>query len=245
MRRLSFAAVSLALVLVTVTPLPAHADHPSAPESLDCTAVLDVAFEPGLSIAPSKGTFRTSKPGLVECAGMLQGHEVSGPGSLSLAGNYGQSSDAGDTCSLVLGTGTYSLTLPTRRGSVSEKGEFAEVLGPTRQGSFSAVSEERKWTGDFDFSPTQGDCLLAPITAAQITLKFEAGDAGESGSTVGLARGPGLDVVDDHGGIESGLDTRPVESRPVLGLPLLSQLARDLTSIVGDYYEGVEGASPA
>ncbi|MDQ4131605.1 MAG: hypothetical protein M3133_11570 [Actinomycetota bacterium] len=242
MKRLSLAGVALALVLITLTPLPALGSHnsspESSPESLNCTAVLDVAFEPGLSITPSKGTFKTVKPGAVECVGMLQGQQLTGPGSLSLAGNYGQSSDAGDTCTLVLGTGTYALRLPTRPGAVSETGRFAEVLGPTREGSFSAVSEDRKWGGSFDFSPTQGDCLLAPITAAQITLKFEAGGGGQPDSTVGLSGGSGRVAPGLDEGIASDHVTSPVELQPVFGLSLLSHLAIDLTSIVGDHHAG-------
>ncbi len=242
MKRLWQAGVPLALVLITLTPLPAMGSHNSSPESspeaLNCTTVLDVAFEPGLSVTPSKGTFKTVKPGAVECVGMLQGQQVSGPGSLSLTGNYGQSSDAGDTCSLVLGTGTYSLRLPTRQGTVSETGRFAEVLGPTGEGSFSAVSEDRKWGGSFDFSPTQGDCLLAPITAAQITLKFEAGGGGQPDSTVGLSGDSGQVATGLQEGIASEQVTSPVESQPVFRLPLLSELTRDLTSIVGDYHAG-------
>ncbi len=242
MKRLSQAGVPLALALVTLTASPALGSHesspPPSPESMNCTAVLDLAFEPGLSITPSKGTFRTVGPGAVECVGMLQGQELSGPGSLSLAGNYGQSSDAGDTCSLVLGTGTYALRLPTRGGAVSEKGKFAEVLGPTREGSFSAVSEDRKWGGSFDFSPTQGDCLLAPITAAQMTLKFETGGSSQPDSTVGLSGGSGLVAAGLGEGIGSGEVSSPVASQPVFRLSLLAELARDLTSIVGDYQAG-------
>ncbi len=231
MKRRSLAALPLTLALVGLTPLPAQASHTSPHESLNCTAVLDVVFEPGLSLTPSKGTFATEKPGAVECAGMLQGQDVSGPGALSLTGDYGQSSDAGDTCSLVLATGTYSLTLPTPRGPVSEKGKFAEALGPTREGSFSAVSEDRRWTGTFDFSPTKGDCLLAPITAAQITLEFKAQDPDQPSSAVGLTAGSGLVAVRPHRAIESSRGAPAAGYWSVFRAPLLSQLAVDLTSI--------------
>ncbi len=197
MRRLSLAAVSFALVLAGLTPLPAQASHESSRESLKCTATLDLTIEPGLSIAPSKGTFTTGeKPGPIECAGMLQGREVTGLGALGITGNYGQSSEAGDTCSLMMATGTYTLTLPTGRGPVSEKGNFAEVLGPTREGSFSAVSDSREnWAGKFKFSSTQGDCVLTPITAARVTLQLERGRGGDQPANVGL-EGPGGAVVE-------------------------------------------------
>ncbi|MDP8961859.1 MAG: hypothetical protein M3N32_09625, partial [Actinomycetota bacterium] len=208
MTRVSLAAVSLALVLAGLTPLPAQASHESPHESsrepLNCTATLDLTIEPGLSITPSKGTFTTGKkPGPIECTGILQGHEVIGPGALGITGNYGQSSEAGDTCSLVVATGTYSLTLPTRHGPVSEKGNFAEVLGPTKEGSFSAVSDSREnWAGKFEFSSTQGDCVLTPITAARVTLQLERGDGGDEPATVGLQDaggafvGPVLEVAE-------------------------------------------------
>lgn len=226
MRRLCLVAVSLALIVVSLPPLPAQASH----ETLTCTAVLDLAITPGLSIMPSKGTFTTGKnPGPMECAGMLQGHEVAGLGSLGITGNYGESSNAGDTCHLVLGTGTYLLRLPTRHGPVTEEGTFAEVLAPTRRGSVSAASEQTNWTGTAEFVPTEGDCLFKPITAAQIKLRLEGRHAGSSGSDV-----EGLAAFEPSPGIDSGQETGRVGPRPLSRLLPLSHLVVDLGNIAGD-----------
>lgn len=185
MRTARLAAAPLALILLNLSPLPAEASH----TSLDCTSGLDVTISPGLSALPSKGSVTTGEsPGLMECTGVLRGQEVGGPGSLSLRGTYGETSDAGDTCHLEGGRGRYSLTLPTTGGAVREEGTFAEVLGPTREGAISAVSDdgETKWTGRFDFLPMQGDCLLTPITAARFTVRLEGRHGGDRPATVGF-----------------------------------------------------------
>lgn len=229
MRRLGLFAVSLALIMIGLPTLPAQATH----DTLTCTSTLVLTISPGLSIAPSKGTFTTGEnPGPMECTGMLQGREVTGLGSLGLTGNYGQGSNAGDTCRLVLGTGTYSLRLPTRPVPSTEEGNFAEVLGPAHRGSFSATSEQTNWTGTFDFIPTEGDCVFAPITAAQVKLQLEGRPAGSSRSGVGMS---GIAAVGPAAGMGSGQETRPGGSWPLLRRLPLPQLAVDFTNIVGDY----------
>lgn len=196
MRRSWLAAAPLTLILLSLAPLPAAAAH----TSLECTSVLDLAISPGLSMMPSKGNFTTvGNSGPLECTGIFQGHEVTGPGSLGIQGNYGQSTTAGDTCQLEAGTGEYSLTLPTRGGTIGESGSLAEILGPGRQGSVGLASEQTSWAGSFDFAPTQGDCLSTPITAAQVSLRLEGRHGSNEESSIFEFEPPGGAVAEAPG----------------------------------------------
>lgn len=231
MRTSWLAAAPLALILLNLSPLPAEASHTPV-TSLNCTATLALTISPGLSTTPSKGDFTTgSSPGPLECTGVMRGHDVTGPGLLGLTGKYGESSDSGDTCLLQAGQGTYSLTLPTSGGAVSEEGSFAEILGPAREGSLSAMSRETSWSGTFEFEPKQGDCLFTPITAALVTLRLEGRQGSDQPATVGL-EGPGGAVV-DPGSTGGGLSVREVADRQFLhGMgPVLLVEPRAITSV--------------
>ncbi|MFN2557642.1 MAG: hypothetical protein ABR592_12410 [Nitriliruptorales bacterium] len=152
--------------------MPAQA---SSRTQLKCSAVFDVTVTPGLSLTPSEGSYTTGgERGTWDCQGLYRGRTVTGLGTISVAGRYGESSPLGDTCLNVSGPGTYSFTLPTDGGPAKEQGTYEQSLF-NRRGDVEASSADRQtsWMGDFVFIPTKGNCLTGPITAARIEMNIQ------------------------------------------------------------------------
>ncbi len=168
LRRL-FPVMTACLLLSVMLPVPGQA----APATqLDCKAVLDLTLTPGLSLLPNEGSYTTGgERGTWDCTGIIRGRKVTGPGTIGIEGQYGESSPFGDSCLLVIGPGNYSFTLPTDGGPVKEQGTYHERMF-NRRGQVQASSADRQtsWRGDFEFIPTEGNCVTGRITAARVEM---------------------------------------------------------------------------
>lgn len=143
-------------------------DSPGTP----CTFEVDVAMSPGLSSEPSSGTFDSKgETGKVDCQGDVDGQRATGPGSFGVEGRYGTDGD-GDDCRSKQGQGdgTAHLTVPVEGGTQHVDDPFSLTY---RVDGRSVVGEitGRRFTGTFNVTQAEGDCLWRPVTRIRIKGK--------------------------------------------------------------------------
>jgi hypothetical protein len=158
-------AVLLATGLVVT---PARADESGTP----CTFEVDVALSPGLSRQPSSGSFDSNgESGKLDCQGSVGGQPVTGRGSFGADGRYGIDGD-GDSCKSTegRGDGTAHFTVPVEGGSQHVDDPFTMTY---RVDGRSVVGEitGRRFSGTFDVTQADGDCLWRPVTKIRIKGK--------------------------------------------------------------------------
>ncbi len=136
-----------------VTPVAGQAES-------TCTGEHDFTLSPGLSNSPSSGTFTTDgETGTIDCQGEK--------GTWGFAGAYGTKDP--DTCtSGGEGTVTHAVTLADGK-HITEDGTF--TYGAAQSGVFGGSFETPHMSGDFEVTPTEGDCVTAPITKAHAVFK--------------------------------------------------------------------------
>ncbi|MDX6676099.1 MAG: hypothetical protein QOE31_151 [Solirubrobacteraceae bacterium] len=130
-----------------------------------CAPQLSVTISPGFRLTPGSGTLSSGgETGSIICSGEVDGHHVTGPGTVGLDETYAQ----GDCLSHV-GTGTVRVSIPTTAGVVHLVGAATSrrtALGLLADAQFPGVS----YSGVGLAIPTQGDCLLTPMRQALITV---------------------------------------------------------------------------
>jgi hypothetical protein len=161
MRRIGIGSVLAALLAFGVPPAATAA----AAAPTVCTYRWEVTVSPGLTVTPGSGTVSTGgATGTITCNGTVDGQTPTGSGSVTIDAVYEES-----TCLGGKGTGTYSFTLPTSSGSVTVTDNFTWTYGLVPAdlnlaGPFAWTGQRSSGTGLF--VPTQGTCLLDPMTAA-------------------------------------------------------------------------------
>lgn len=164
MRTPRFSALLGALALALV-PLPAGAG-----ELTSCTFSYDPEVSPGLTTEASSGKVSShGETGSAQCDGPVNGHAPTGPGTFGFEGTY-----AGVTClSGGDGKGSVLLTVPTAAGPQRVKEPIDYQFGPAH-GDPPGVGGwvGRRTTGRFVVLPTEGDCVLAPVTRLHGTGSF-------------------------------------------------------------------------
>jgi hypothetical protein len=155
-------AVLLATGLVVA---PARADESGTP----CAFEVDVSLSPGLSREPSSGTFESKgESGRMDCEGDVGGQPATGPGTFGAEGRYGTDGD-GDDCRSKQGQGdgTGHFTVPVEGGSQHVDDPFTMTY---RVDGRSVVGEitGRRFSGTFDVTQADGDCLWRPVTKIRI-----------------------------------------------------------------------------
>ena len=152
-------AVSLITLASGAFVSPASAGEVGAqPERLATCNVTDVriTMTPGIGTVPGKGTFTTQGPtGQIECRGFIQGREITGPGTFAEEGVW-----EGD-CSGGTAASTISVALQTVDGPVTVSFPVKIMFRP---GWGSKWSDTLVGPLVFQYYPTRGDCLNAPVT---------------------------------------------------------------------------------
>ncbi|MEW6476713.1 MAG: hypothetical protein AB1679_31030 [Actinomycetota bacterium] len=162
MRRFVLLAAALAVGLVTP---PVAAQEPGTP----CTFEVEVTLSPGLSRTPSSGTFDSNgESGRLDCQGDLGGRPVTGRGTFGAEGRYGIDGD-GDHCRSKegQGDGTGHFTVPVEGGSRHVDDPFTMTYRVDGRSVVGEITGQR-FTGTFDVTRADGDCLWNPITRIRL-----------------------------------------------------------------------------
>jgi hypothetical protein len=159
---------SAVLVLLTVTfPGAAVGAAPAgAGRAAVCTLEpFPLAMSPGLAVTPAPVRFATTSPAVVTCHGWIGGHEVTGPGRLSVEGTMSGPA-GGASCAQIDGEGRGVFTLPTADGPVEMINNFTFEASAT-----AGVFRGDALSGLFLFGPpVEGDCVTTPMTSATATI---------------------------------------------------------------------------
>ena len=153
------------LVGLGLVALPAVAEDSGTP----CTFEVDVTLSPGLSRTPSSGTFDSKgETGKLDCQGDLGGKPVTGRGSFGAEGRYGTDGD-GDDCRSKegRGDGTAHLTVPVEGGTRHVDDPFTmtyRIDGSSVVGDITG----QHFSGTFDVTRADGDCVWRPVTAIRL-----------------------------------------------------------------------------
>src|SRR5262245_46438402 len=158
--------------------LPAVADDSGTP----CTFEVDMTLSPGLSRTPSSGTFDSKgETGSLDCRGNVGGKPATGRGRFGAEGRYGLEG-AGDSCRSKAGRGdgTAHLTVPVEGGSEHVDDPFTLTY---RLDGRSVVGEitGRRFSGTFDVTRADGDCLWRPVTSIRIEGQGHLRDGSPAG----------------------------------------------------------------
>jgi hypothetical protein len=159
------AFVLTALLTVAVVAPPVRADEPGTP----CTFEADVSLSPGLSRSPSSGSFTTrGESGTLDCQGDVGGQPASGRGTFGAEGRYG-TDGGGDSCRSRQGRGdgTAHLTVPVDGGTQHVDDRFTLTYRVDGRSVVGEITGER-FTGTFDVTKADGDCLWHPITRIHV-----------------------------------------------------------------------------
>lgn len=143
-----------AVVLLVLMPAsPAF----GAPESAaSCLMRAHESFSPGISITPRRVAATShGETGTINCVGAVNGHRVTGPGTLGFAGFFDVS------CAGGTGYETVSATIPTSAGPQKLTFPVKETVGP---GVGYKSSDSLMGPLPFVYYPTEGDCVTSPVT---------------------------------------------------------------------------------
>lgn len=161
MRRFLLVAALLVTGLVAPTA--------RAAEATPCIFEVDMTLSPGLSRQPSSGTFGSEgESGTLDCRGDVGGRPVTGQGSFGADGRYGTAGD-GDHCRSKAGRGegTARLTVPVEGGSRHVDDPFTMTYRVEGRHVVGEITG-RQFTGTFDVTRANGDCLRKAITKIRI-----------------------------------------------------------------------------
>jgi hypothetical protein len=125
-----------------------------------CVAEFRNTLSPGVSLVPATVAYTSGgKTGSIKCVGSVNGHAVTGPGTI------GDKGIAQGTCASGSISGVLSMTIPTVAGPVNLEipavGTFAAGVGLRPTGQFP---------GGFVFVPTRGNCVLTPATEIAVVV---------------------------------------------------------------------------
>ena len=158
-RRAARAAVTAPLVAVVVLPggPAAAASGPAV-----CVSKVTVGLTPGLTFESTDFHYSSGGPtGTVFCVGSINGHEITGPGTVEDIGAGTGGCNGGS----ISGANIY--TLPTTGGTVTVRQPVeAQYAGPTGM----RVKGTNTYPGGFGFAPTKGDCVAAPLTEVEVVI---------------------------------------------------------------------------
>ncbi len=111
---------------------------------------------PGLTfLIPTEGTFVIN--GVIECDGLVDGHQATGPGPFRMSGVDGVPPLVQGTCLFDHGFGDADYTVKTSGGDVRVRERFSFTGGAL--GYFISPS----LTATYEILPTKGDCITSPV----------------------------------------------------------------------------------
>ncbi len=150
------------MVAILLAPVGSEAQ-----QATNCEATFEGDLSPGLTVAGgSSGTFDShGETGTMECDGPVYGASPTGFGTYGASGHYGTKDP--DTCALGEGDYAISAMIPTAGGDVdlSDQGRF------TRR-AFGGDFAGKRYSGTFEFTPKEGDCLTKPVTKATVVARW-------------------------------------------------------------------------
>jgi len=152
--------------MATVALLSAASAQAAGATSAICTNLFTITISPGFSMTPSSGTVTThGETGSISCVGEIDGHRVTGPGTMGIYENY-----TTVTCPSSVIQGTISITVPTTDGIKHLNGALhvrrtALVVQPEAQ-----FDGGERFSGIGVVVPIQGDCFLAPMRRALLSV---------------------------------------------------------------------------
>lgn len=155
------------LAVALVTP-PVRAEEAGTP----CTFEVDVTLSPGLSRTPSSGTFGSQgESGRLDCEGEVGGQPVTGQGTFGAEGRYGTDGD-GDDCRSKegKGEGTGHFTVPVEGGREHIDDPFTMSYRVDGRSVVGEIAGER-FTGTFDVTRADGDCIWNPVRKIRLVGK--------------------------------------------------------------------------
>jgi hypothetical protein len=169
---------ALLIMVAAVAPLavlasPIGSGSAGAEGGTHCHIVKDDTLSPGLSVQPSTGTFTTPTLGTLECHGPVNGKDPTGPGTVGEQGRYGTKDP--DTCQGGgEGDGVFAMTIPVSGGVEKFSAAFTFTYGElsTRGGIVAGKFQGDGISGTFEVTPTEGDCVVRPITKIHVTDDF-------------------------------------------------------------------------
>jgi hypothetical protein len=141
--------------------------QPAAPATdAVCVNALTLTLSPGFSPRPASGTSTTGgETGTLVCTGTVGGRRISGPGTVGVQETYA----TGAACLSDSSHGEVTITLPAIGGPV----HIAGALTGYRLGLVEVVDiafPQARFHGTGPVLPLSGDCLLAPITRALVSI---------------------------------------------------------------------------
>lgn len=155
--------------VLVVAALAAMLAFPAAAQAAggmkgSCSLAFTEQFGSGFTLTPSSGPQSLVGTSPAICTGTINGHEITGPGTIRNDGAYHNS-----TCLLDNASGRTWFTFPTEGGPVALEGTFSVA----RVGFVLLVEAElagSRGTGFALVVPTKGECLLNPITEALVLM---------------------------------------------------------------------------
>jgi hypothetical protein len=157
--RLAVTAASVALMSGALWPSAAQAAADTQSQAV-CVAQLRNSLSPPISLTHSTTSYSSNgETGTIVCIGTVNGHQVTGPGTV------GDRGTATGTCLSGSVSGVISMTIPTAGGPVAIQvpvdSKFVGGLGQRPGGVFP---------GFFAFVPTMGDCVLTPAREVGVVI---------------------------------------------------------------------------
>ena len=121
-----------------------------------CRWEIDITLSPGLSAEPTSGVFHSGgETGPITCGNRT--------GKIGNDGRYGTAGPV--TCtSGGEGWGVLSYTFPEG----NTKDTFTVKFGAISEGQMSSTFEGEHLSGRVTFTPTEGDCVSAPVTRGKL-----------------------------------------------------------------------------
>jgi hypothetical protein len=152
-----------------MAPPFASADDASTP----CAFEVDISLSPGLSREPSSGTFDSKgESGKLDCQGNVDGQPASGRGTFGTEGRYGIDGDGDDCRSRTgQGDGTAHFTVPVEGGGSQHIDDPFTMTYRVDGRSVVGEITGQRFSGTFDVTQADGDCLWRPVTKIRIKGK--------------------------------------------------------------------------
>ena len=145
--------------------------HGVAAEGARCTATLVIVLDPGFSVEGSTGTHRSESAAPLTCEGAVAGSPITGAGTLTDEGPYG-TEDPDGCLTGSEGTGIDRITVPTEHGPQVVESRYSYFAAkPSNGWPLRGQFTGSRFTGTFELTPLQGDCVSAPITKVELQLQ--------------------------------------------------------------------------
>jgi hypothetical protein len=144
----------VALVLFTLTPAPRA--FAAGGGSAICVMMSHLSFSPGITSTSQRVASSThGETGAITCTGTVNGHQVTGGGTIGFEGFFDISCVGGT------GTETVSMTIPTTAGPEKLSFVVNETVLP---GSGYKTGDPLVGMAPFVYYPSQGNCVTSPVT---------------------------------------------------------------------------------